>query len=55
MTDGKIATKVKLSIFTVIDKTVDLCDEVHCPLRPGKGSFSTKEKIPGDALSVSEY
>ena len=55
MTKGTIATKVKYSIITVIDKSVDLCGEVHCPLRSGKGSFSTKEKIPGDAPTVSEY
>ena len=52
---GKIVTKVKYSIITVIDRTDDLCEQVHCPLKSGKGSLSTKEKIPGDAPSVSEY
>lgn len=48
---GKIVTKVKYSIITVIDRTDDLCEQVHCPLKSGKGSLSTKEKIPGDAPS----
>lgn len=59
VTNGTIAVKVKWSIITVFDETLNLCDVakdagLSCPIAAGTHSVKVTETIPSIAPSVRE-